>query len=160
MFVDFIDATNRYDLLASFAKESADAETTVINALAFGLHNTYTISPMPDSTSNHPNHSITGGNETTMTVPLVSIDPYPHHVVAGVALMHKAIDRDYSVGKIALESYESLLSALERTLSLLPQCSKSVQVVRTKFFSKTPDEELPNHQDLSVSNGILRFLPL
>ncbi|RKK79342.1 hypothetical protein BFJ71_g16261 [Fusarium oxysporum] len=149
MFVDFIDATNRYDLLASFAVESADAETTVMNALAFGLHNTYTISPMPDSTSNHPSPSITGGNEPIITGPLVSIDPYPHHVVAGVALMRKAIDQDYSVGKIALESYQSLLSTLERTLSLLPQSSKSVQAVRTKFFSKAPDEELPNHQDLS-----------
>ncbi|CAI6101441.1 unnamed protein product [Clonostachys chloroleuca] len=149
MFVDFIDAANRYDLLASFAEESTDAETTVMNTLAFGLHNTYTLSPLPDSTSNHPSPSVPSGNATAITVPLVSIDPYSHHVVAGVALMRKAIDRNYGVGKIAKEPYRNLLSTLERILSLLPQCSKSVQAVTTKFSSKAPDEELSNRQDLS-----------
>ncbi|CAH0019934.1 unnamed protein product [Clonostachys rhizophaga] len=145
-WLDFIDAASRYDLLASFAEESTDAETTVMNTLAFGLHNTYTLSPLPDLTSNHPNPSVPSGNETTITVPLVSIDPYSHHVVAGVALMRKAIDRNYGVGKIAKEPYQNLLSTLERILSLLPQCSKSVQAVTTKFSSKAPDEELSNPQ--------------
>lgn len=148
MFVDIIEVSNRYDLLAEFAVQSAEAETTVMNTLVFGLHNTYTLDLAADPTSNHPTPSSVASNTSnTTTVPLVSIDPYSHHVVAGVALVRKAIDRDFGTGKIPKESYQNLLSSLERTLSCLPQCSKSVQAARAKFSPKVPDETLPQHQD-------------
>ena len=149
MFVDIMEVTNRYDLLADCAEQSAEAESSVMNILAFGLHNTYTLTPMPESGSDHPTPNSTGGNEASgnITVPLVSIDPYSHHVVAGVALVRKAVDRDFGMGKIPKESYQALLSTLEQTLAHLPQSSKSVQAARTKFSSKVPDNALPQHQD-------------
>ncbi|KAL6354782.1 hypothetical protein LRP88_12129 [Fusarium phalaenopsidis] len=136
MLVDVIEVTDRHDLLADIADISTDAENTVMNTLAFGLHNTFTLRrpPDPDTLGQE------GARETTFTVPIVSIDPYPHHAVAGVQLLRKAIDRDFGVGKITDETYQSLLSTLERTLKHLPQSSKSVQAAIAKFSSGAQDE--------------------
>lgn len=149
MFVDIIEVTNRFDLLADFAIMSAEAETTVMNTLAFGLHNTYTVDTRPYSESNHPTPESNGVSSfgSPITVPVVSIDPYPHHVVAGIALVRKAVDRDFRIGKITKESYKSLVLTLERTLNHLPQCSKSVQAAKSLFSSKVPEETLSHHQD-------------
>ncbi|KAF4451844.1 3-hydroxybutyryl-CoA dehydrogenase [Fusarium austroafricanum] len=147
MLVDIIEATDRPDLLPDITDIRIDAESTVMSTLAFGLHNTFTIK--------RP-HNFTGdetlsGRKTTFTVPIVSIDPYPHHAVAGVQLLRKAIDRDFSVGKITEETYQSLLSTLERTLRHLPQSSKSVQAAIGKF-STVPDEN--NHGSYSNTQDI------
>lgn len=132
MLVDVIEATDRHDLLADLAEISSNTEITVMNTLAFGLHTTVILKRDSDSEM-----ALVGS--PTRTVPLLSIDPYPHHVVAGVQLMRKAIDRDFGVGKITEETYRSLLSTLELTLSHLPQSSKSVQAARVKFSSIMPD---------------------
>ncbi|KAJ4156674.1 hypothetical protein NW754_008315 [Fusarium falciforme] len=136
MLVDVIEVTDRHDLLADIADISTDAENTVMNTLAFGLHNTFTLRrpPDPDTLGQE------GAREATFTVPIVSIDPYPHHAVAGVQLLRKAIDRDFGVGKITDETYQSLLSTLERTLKHLPQSSKSVQAAIAKFSMGAQDE--------------------
>ncbi|PKS06827.1 hypothetical protein jhhlp_006903 [Lomentospora prolificans] len=125
MLIDVIEAADRQDLHADIVEVINDAETTVMNTLAYGLHTTMVLKRDPDM------DGLLGG--ATITVPIVSIDPYPHHVVAGVQLMRKAIDRDFGFGKIAQETYQSLLGTLERTLSHLPQCSKSVQAARAEF---------------------------
>lgn len=128
MLVDIIEVTNRVDLLVDIAEANTDAESAVMNTLAFGLHNTFTLNiPGPTTSSTD--------TETTVTVPLVSVDPYPHHIVAGSQLVRKTIDRNFGMGKIAQESYDSLLSTLERTLSYLPQSSKSVKAARVRFSS-------------------------
>ncbi|KAM0354218.1 hypothetical protein ACHAPU_001256 [Fusarium lateritium] len=113
------EATDRPDLLPDITDVSIDAENTVMNTLAFGLHNTFTLK--------RPNDDHHGGNKTSFTVPIVSIDPYPHHAVAGVQLLRKTIERDFGLGKITEDTYQSLLESLERTLRHLPQSSKSVQ---------------------------------
>lgn len=136
MLADVIEVTDRHDLLAGLAEFSSDAENTVMNTLAFGLHNTMTLRRQPDPSS--PPSSI-ASSETTFTVPIISIDPYPHHVVAGVQLMRKAIERDFNTGKIMEETYYDLLSTLQRTMKHLPQSSKSVQAARAKFSSTIPD---------------------
>lgn len=148
MLVDMMEATGRYDLLVNLTEASTDAENTVMNCLVFGLHNTFTLSITPNTGSDesaHPN-TTSPGDVSSISVPLVSIDPYPHHVVAGVQLLRKAISRDFGLGKIADDTYASLQSTLERTLSLLPQSSKSVQAARSKFSDKIPDGA-PQHQD-------------
>ncbi|SPO00307.1 uncharacterized protein DNG_03152 [Cephalotrichum gorgonifer] len=134
MLIDACEVTDRHDLLADLAEVISDAETTVMNTLAYGLHTTMILKREPDMDS-----ALGGsvGGEPLITVPMVSIDPYPHHVVAGVQLMRKAIDRDFRAGKVAAETRQSLLSTLERTLSHLPQCSKSVQAARAEFTSAT-----------------------
>ncbi|KAF5679515.1 3-hydroxybutyryl dehydrogenase [Fusarium circinatum] len=135
MLVDIIEATDRQDLLSDITDICIDAENTVMNTLAFGLHNTFTLK--------RPSDSIDGDGlsrrQSVFTVPIVSIDPYPHHAVAGVQLLRKAIDRDFGIGKITEETYQSLLSTLERTLRHLPQSSKSVRAAIAKF-STTADK--------------------
>ncbi|KAF5011991.1 hypothetical protein FDECE_1931 [Fusarium decemcellulare] len=135
MLVDVMEVTDRHDLLADIADISTDAENTVMNTLAFGLHNTFTLRRPSDQNSIDSLQEGARGNETAFTVPIVSIDPYPHHAVAGVQLLRKAIDRDFGAGKITEETYQSLLSTLERTLKHLPQSSKSVQAAIAKFSS-------------------------
>lgn len=143
MLVDMIEVSDRHDLLANVAEESRDAEITVMNTLAFGLHNTMTLKRCSNS-----DNSLGGATmgATAVTAPLISTDPYPHHVVAGVQLMRKAIDRDFGVGKITDETYQSLLTTLERTLQHLPLSSKSVQATRARFFSTTAGSIGPQSQ--------------
>ena len=138
MFFDIIEATDRYDLMADVRDINVEAENTVMNTLVFGLHNTYTVSMKPASSDDD--------SKAAITVPLTSIDPYPHHILAGVQLVRKAIERDFSMGKITEESHASLQTTLERTLSLLPQCSKSVQAARAKLSEKLPESGV-DHQD-------------
>ncbi|CAF3609077.1 unnamed protein product [Fusarium graminearum] len=96
MLVDIIEATDRHDLLPDITDISIDAENTIMNTLAFGLHNTFTLK--------RPNSDSQNGARSVYTIPIVSIDPYPHHAVAGVQLLRKAIDRDFGVEKITEET--------------------------------------------------------
>ncbi|EHK42524.1 hypothetical protein TRIATDRAFT_224301 [Trichoderma atroviride IMI 206040] len=136
MVLDTIEVADRYDLLADLKDASIEAENTVMNALAFGLHNTITLRRTIDSPC---------GSETirsvTFTVPLLAFDPYPHHIVASVQLMRKAIDRDYRNKNITQDLYDSLNATLESALKHLPQSSKSIQAARQKF-SAAPDDEI------------------
>lgn len=144
MVLDTIEVTDRYDLLIDLKQASTETENTVMNALAFGLHNTITLRRNFESTSTGTPHEciLTTMRCATFTVPLIAIDPYPHHVVASVQLMRKAIDRDYRSKKIAQESYDSLFSTLECALKHLPQSSKSVQAARAKFSVAAAEDEL------------------
>lgn len=140
MVLDMIEVVDRYDLLADLKDASIEAENTVMNALAFGLHNTITLRRVIDSPSpGLPRESVTT-RSMTFTVPLIAIDPYPHHVVASVQLMRKAIDRDYRIKKITQELFDGLNSTLESALKHLPQSSKSVQAARQKLSSAVPDD--------------------
>ncbi|KAL9572454.1 hypothetical protein ACKAV7_003287 [Fusarium commune] len=49
MLVDIIEATDRQDLLPDITDICIDAENTVMNTLAFGLHNTFTLKRPRDS---------------------------------------------------------------------------------------------------------------
>lgn len=130
MLIDVIEVTDRPDLLADLAEVISDAETTVMNTLAYGLHTTMILTRGLDLDNTFG--SATRSNPT-FTVPIVSIDPYPHHVVASVQLMRKAIDRDFGAGKITDVTHKSLMSTLVRTLNHLPQSSKSVQAARDEL---------------------------
>ncbi|UZP34681.1 hypothetical protein NXS19_002497 [Fusarium pseudograminearum] len=130
MLVDIIQVTDRQDLLPDITDISIDAENTIMNTLAFGLHNTFTLK--------RPNSDSQNGSRSVYTIPIVSIDPYPHHAVAGVQLLRKAIDRDFGVEKITEETYHSLISTLERTLKNLPQSSKSIAAI-AKFSTVSAD---------------------
>lgn len=131
MVPDIVATTHREDLLSLFSAKRMNAETWVMNCLEFGLNNKYTLQIRSDKSSSDPKALITP--ENTITVPLVAIDPYPHHVVAAVKLMQQAIDRDSARGKIGPGAYDNLLSTLRQTLEQLPQCSKSVQMARADF---------------------------
>lgn len=139
MVLDTIEVADRYDLLADLKDASIEAENTVMNALAFGLHNTITLRRAINSSPGLPQESRT--TSMAFTVPLIAFDPYPHHIVASVQLMRKAIDRDYRNKTITQDLYDSLNSTLESALKHLPQSSKSIQAARQKF-SAAPDDEI------------------
>ncbi|RVX70373.1 hypothetical protein B0A52_05872 [Exophiala mesophila] len=126
MVSDMLIATNRDDLLLLFSAKSVNAESWVMNCLVFGLSNKYTLQLPAGFTA-------TASKSDTVTVPLVAIDPYAHHVVAAVKLMQQAIDRDLRAGKIGSDAYSDMLTTLMQTLEHLPQCSKSVQSARADF---------------------------
>jgi hypothetical protein len=131
MVPDIVTATHREDLLSLFSAKRVDAESWVMNCLMFGLNNKYTLCLQSDSSNSDPK---TGSMQSaSITVPLVAIDTYHHHVVAAVKLMQQAIDRDFAAGKISADAYRNLLSTLTQTLEQLPQCSKSVETARAEF---------------------------
>ncbi len=146
MLEDIIEATGRYDLLPGLSTATADAENAVMNTLVFGLHNTFTLS-FKNSFVGSPGDADGDSTDAVITVPLISMDPYPHHVVASVQLMRKAIDRHLAMGKISVESHTSLQATLEQTLSQQPQRSKSVQAARNRFSLKGPSDGAGLHQD-------------
>ncbi|KAL5342677.1 hypothetical protein BJX70DRAFT_394511 [Aspergillus crustosus] len=129
LLANVIEATDRFDLLSAIEETVANVESIVVKTLIFGLHNTVTITVgMESSATDH-----IGPTETSITVPLISIDPYPHHIVAGVQLVQKAIDRDVASGKISQSAHANLRGVMERTLNHLPQSSKSVKAACDSF---------------------------
>ncbi|KAI5361972.1 hypothetical protein Slin15195_G056210 [Septoria linicola] len=125
LVIDAIEGTQRHDLLPPLTSAKTDAENSMINTLAFGLETMYSIT-LPCTTS-------LGGTSTRddrITVPLLAVEPYPHHVVAAVQLMLRAIQRDRAAEKIGSDTYANLASILHRVLRLLPDSSKSVQAAR------------------------------
>jgi hypothetical protein len=131
MVTDIATATLREDLLSLFSAKRVDAETWVMNCLAFGLNNKYTLKLQRNPDPADP--PTPSQQATSITVPLVAIDPYPHHVVAAVKLIQQAIDRDFAAEKISTDAYSNLHSTLKQTLSHLPRVSKSVQTTLAEF---------------------------
>lgn len=113
--IDAVEVASRTDILDKMRITRSDAEGSFLNALKFGLNNHFAIPKR---------HS---ERETALSVPLIAIDPYPHHVAAGVQLLWKGIERDHEESQLDRASCHQLQSILLRTLELLPQTSKSVQ---------------------------------
>ncbi|KYG50053.1 hypothetical protein M433DRAFT_579 [Acidomyces richmondensis BFW] len=129
--VDIVDATERFDLLPQLIAHRNEAESWVLNCLDFGLNNTFTLRVRRRSVKNFSESEV-----SSVTVPIISIDPYAHHVVAGVQLLRKAIRRDYTCNKISEGVCNNLLITLKRALQHLPSGSKSVQVARADLESE------------------------
>lgn len=115
IMIDAVEIASRQDILQRMTTTRCEAEGSLLNCLKFGLSNKFTIPERHGADSN------------SRSFPLVAIDPYPHHVVAGVQLLWKGIERDYTEGTLHHTPYESLKSTLLQTLELLPQTSKSVR---------------------------------
>ncbi|RDW92646.1 hypothetical protein BP5796_02040 [Coleophoma crateriformis] len=93
-----------------------------------GLESEYTIAaPLEECSDPTDANSAAYTTGKPITVSLVAIDPYPHHVVASVRLMAKAINRKYQAGNIKPEAYSYLSSTLGKALEQLPRRSKTVQ---------------------------------
>ncbi|KFY29143.1 hypothetical protein V491_00175 [Pseudogymnoascus sp. VKM F-3775] len=114
IMIDAIETARRTDILDQWIITRSEAEGSTMNCLVFGLSNNFTI----------PQRR---GEDILVTVPLVAIDPYPHHVVAAVRLLWLGMERDYESGNLDLFTSENLQSILLQTLDLLPQTSKSVR---------------------------------
>ncbi|KAJ5160365.1 uncharacterized protein N7482_007369 [Penicillium canariense] len=116
IMIDAIEIASREDILEKMSVTKSDAQGSLLNCLQFGLSNQYTI----------PTRQGLDSDSSDGSFPLVAIDPYPHHVLAGVQLLWKGIERDYDDGQMDQTTCENLQSILLQTLELLPQTSKSV----------------------------------
>ncbi|KAI1620301.1 hypothetical protein EDD37DRAFT_173848 [Exophiala viscosa] len=143
ILVDAVEAAERVDLLSQLTEKRLDAEGEAVNAVKFGLENTLTISSK--------NGLAADSHEQSITVSFVQIDPYPHHMVAGVQLMNKAITRQYRQGKIKIEAYKHLQLTLLRALEQLPQTSKSVQEARQNLHASLAEFEPLSERRVSSS---------
>lgn len=132
IMIDAIETAGRTDILDRLIITRSEAEGSTMNCLVFGLSNHFVIPQRKGETE-----------DTFVTVPLVAIDPYPHHVVAAVRLLWLGIERDYETGKLDLGTLENLQSTLLRTLDLLPQTSKSVRNAKEQARLSVIHREIP-----------------
>lgn len=122
LLVDILEASHYFSLLEEIQDAAGVAENAVMNTLEFGLRNLYTIQV---DIGDYP--SVVRGK----AVPILAFDPYPHHVVACVRLIGKAIERDLQAGKLSPPAYQSVHETLRQVLEQLPGTSKSVQAARS-----------------------------
>lgn len=116
IIIDAMETARRNDILDRMTSIRSEAEGSLMNCLKFGLNNQFTIAQR---------HGEALGSSRTF--PLVAIDPYPHHAVAGVQLLWKGIERDVDSSNLDRGICEDLQSILLQTLELLPQTSKSIR---------------------------------
>lgn len=113
--IDAVEIASRTDILEEMLITRSDTEGCLLNCLKFGLNNYFTI----------PKNRVGEGNVGPFA--LVAVDPYPHHVVAGVQLLWKRLEQDFHDGKVDQAAYGDMQSTLLQILELLPQTSKSVR---------------------------------
>lgn len=119
IMIDAIEIARRTDILEQLSVTKSEVEGSTMNCLVFGLSNYFAI-PRRESER----------QDAFVKVPLIAIDPYPHHVVAAVQLLWKGTERDYDSGKLDQGTFENLQSILLQALGLLPQTSKSVRIAK------------------------------
>uniref|UniRef100_A0A093XSM8 Putative transporter C11D3.18C n=1 Tax=Talaromyces marneffei PM1 TaxID=1077442 RepID=A0A093XSM8_TALMA len=135
VMLDAVEIAGRMDLLEKLKVVKADAEGSLFNCLIFGLNNHYLVPRRPAGEEQHgiqlaEEDGRAAALELTRKVPLIAIDPYPHHVVAGVRILWKAVERDLENDWLDYGVAEHMQDTMLNALKLLPQASKSVQTVR------------------------------
>lgn len=124
-----IEIADRTDLLGKTTVVKASAEGSLLNVLIFGLNNQFHIPRFNEL--REPQDEEDGEQQgSTRSVPLIAIDPYPHHVVAAVRILWKAVERDLENDCLDEKVAEKTQRVLLDTLTLLPQASKSVNMAR------------------------------
>jgi hypothetical protein len=113
IMIDATETARRTDIWQQLSITRSEAEGSIMNCLVFGLSNEFTIPKLPDDSP-----------DTVIRVPLIAIDPYPHHVVAAVQLLWKGIERDYGAGKLDLSTVENLQSKCKGASSAVLDSSK------------------------------------
>lgn len=136
MLVDAVEATEHFEMLRRLVNIRSEAENTVLNTIIFGLNNTYTL-PLTEPKAGNEDDS-EQSPKASVSVSLVAIDPYVHHIVAGVEFLRKTISRDFAADKISMETCKSLRGTLQRTLEHLPSSSKSVQAAKEEIRLHPP----------------------
>ena len=128
VLADGVAAAHRLNLLSQLAETKLDAEQESFNVLKFGLESKYTISgPLEEPYNASDVGSTACATEQPITTSFIAIDPYPHHVLASVRLMKKAISRKYRQGSIKHEAYSHISSTFLKALEQPLQSSKMVQ---------------------------------
>lgn len=134
--LDAVEIAGRMDLLEKLKVVKTDAEGSLFNCLIFGLNNYYLL-PRGNRPAREAQYSIRHAEDNERAVPnsmrkvpLIAIDPYPHHVVAGVRILWKAVERDLENDWLDHGVAEHMQDTMFNALKLLPQASKSVRIAR------------------------------
>jgi hypothetical protein len=134
--LDAVEIAGRMDLLEKLKVVKAEAEGSLFNCLIFGLNNHYLVT-RESRPAREGRHCIQHAQDaeravlhSTRKVPLIAIDPYPHHVVAGVRILWKAVERDIENDWLDHGVAEHMQDTMLNALKLLPQASKSVRTAR------------------------------
>ncbi|KAM5384866.1 hypothetical protein ACJA88_002713 [Fusarium oxysporum] len=154
MLVDIIEATDRQDLLPDITDICIDAENTVMNTLAFGLHNTFTLKRPRDSIESDgfitPRTSVTligAGTQGRRLAFMWSSRGNDVHLVDGQeAQLQASIEaieefrqsssnRNAFWGRIITHSPESLREALQAAW-LVVECVPEQIELKTKVISE------------------------
>jgi hypothetical protein len=150
MLVDALETAKRSDLLSQVTETRLEAEHECFNVLKFGLESKYALNASQAGFGSACDQLSTTAHrsEQQIITSFVAIDPYPHHVVASVRLVNKAITRKYRQCSIKYEAYSYLSSTLLRTLAELPQSSKAVRSARENLREST------DHLETSSVTGV------
>lgn len=131
ILMDGIEASGRLDLISKPESIWTDSVHGAVNTLKFGSANSI---------------SMTGGAPGEHThCSFLSIDPYPHHVVAAAQLLSKAIVRDHEKGNIGDEAFRNLTDIIATAMDQLPNTSSSVQMARGRIHSTADTGTAPLH---------------
>ncbi|EED14013.1 conserved hypothetical protein [Talaromyces stipitatus ATCC 10500] len=139
IMLDAMETAERMDLLEKMKVVKAGAEGSLFNCLIFGLNNHFYVPSGRSNRSPEESHNImqyataerpVSLDSSRRKVPLIAIDPYPHHVVAGVRILWKAVERNLENDWIDHSVAENMQDTMLKALRLLPQASKSVRTVR------------------------------
>ena len=135
--LDAVEIAGRMDLLEKLKVVKTDAEGSLFNSLIFGLNNHYLLPRENRPAREAAQYSLQHAEDTeravansTRKVPLIAIDPYPHHVVAGVRILWKAVERDLEKDWLDHGVAEHMQHTMLNALKLLPQASRSVRTAR------------------------------
>lgn len=115
LLVDILETSHCFNLLTELRDAAQVAENVVMSTLEFGLQSQYLVMV---------------GKDDVKKLSILSFDPYPHHVVACVRLIGKAIERDLKASKISEAARRNVHATLQQVLDHLPRTSKSVQAAR------------------------------
>lgn len=130
IMLNAIEMAERTDLMEKMSVVKASAEGTLLNCLIFGLSNQFHV-PLLNNEQREKRETEDGEQQSsTLSVPLIAIDPYPHHVVAAARILWKAVERDLENDCLDKQVAEKTQGILLDTLRLLPQASKSVNMAR------------------------------
>ncbi|KAH8688706.1 hypothetical protein BGW36DRAFT_392055 [Talaromyces proteolyticus] len=132
IMLDAVEIAGRMDLIEKTKVVKADAEGSLMNCLIFGLNNDFYVSRQGilQQQLHLQNSQEDDEHELNKRVPLIVIDPYPHHVVAGVRILWKAVERNLENNTLDQSTAEHMHGIMLQALRLLPQASKSVRTAR------------------------------
>ncbi|QGA17429.1 hypothetical protein EYB26_005100 [Talaromyces marneffei] len=163
VMLDAVEIAGRMDLLEKLKVVKADAEGSLFNCLIFGLNNHYLVPRRPVGEEQHgiqlaEEDGRAAALELTRKVPLIAIDPYPHHVVAGVRILWKAVERDLENDWLDYGVAEHMQDTMLNALKLLPQASKSLYEYHSSLDNTHYNVERLKHAFISGTPAQMRIL--
>jgi hypothetical protein len=130
---ELLVSAERASLVPGLAQMHGESVREVLNIVKFATSSSVSFKEFPPTTSS---------TSAPIKLCLLSVDPYPHHVVAS---LQSAVD--YLVtctdgGSITNDKLQELGKRVIDALEMLPQCSQSLQAAKSEIVSKLESHQL------------------